>query len=188
MANLSGFSDEELFADGVPESEALEELIQRYKSMVFALARRFSRFADYGELVSDGLCAFLSAVRAYSPDRGAFGALAYTTVKNCMKSTVDRTIKHYERLSDADDADGELEKNGVFAPSPEDVFLEKEAERELLEQVSGELTPLERRCLEGVILGYGYDDIAAHLGIDRKSADNAIARARTKLRKRFPEF
>lgn len=187
MADISKLSDEELLGR-TADSEALEELIQRYKSMIFGLARRFSRYADYGELVSDGLCAFLSAVRSYSCERGEFGALAYTAVKNCMKNTVDRTIKHYERLTDEDDPDEKIDKSGVFAPSPEDIFLEKEAERELIEMFSGELTSLERRCLDGVILGYGYDDIAEHLGIDRKSVDNAVARARAKLRKRFPEF
>ena len=188
MTNLSGRSDEELLSGGNPDSDTLAELVRRYKSMVFGLARRFSRFADYEELVSDGLCAFLAAAGEYSPERGSFGALAYVSVKNCMKNTVDKSIKHYERLIDAENADEELEKSGITAPSPEDVFLEKEAERELYERFSGELTALELKCLEGVILGYGYDEIAAHLGIDRKSADNAVARARAKLRKRFPEF
>lgn len=188
MADFSGRSDEELLSGGYPDSETLTELVQRYKSMIFGLARRFSRFADYEELVSDGLCAFLTAAGEFSPQRGSFGALAYTSVKNCMKSTVDRSIKHYERIVDSEDADGELEKSGAIAPSPEEVFLDKETERELFEQFSGELTLLERRCLEGVILGYGYDEIAEHLKIDRKSADNAVARARAKLRKRFPEY
>ncbi|MGN1120161.1 MAG: RNA polymerase sigma factor, partial [Oscillospiraceae bacterium] len=170
MPDFSSLSDEELLSVGSPDSDTLAELVRRYKNMVFGLARRFSRFADFEELVSDGLCAFISAAGEYKPERGSFGALAYVSVKNSMKNTVDRTIKHYERLVNSENTDEELEKSGITVPSPEDVFLEKEAERELYEMFSDELTPLELRCLEGVILGFGYEEIASHFGIDKKSA------------------
>jgi hypothetical protein len=54
------------------------------------------------------------------------------------------------------------------------------ADRETLAHIGasiGRMTPLERRALLGVVAGYRYDELG-----DRKRIDNAIGRARIRIR------
>lgn len=185
MADLLSRSDEELFNDTTLHGEALSELIRRHKGAVFALAKRFSSLADYEELLSDGFCALADAVGSFDSSRGSFSSYAYTCILNAMKSTVQKSARRKSMISDAENYEEELERSGIAYPSPEDVFLERLAGEELYKVIAEQLTPLEMKCLDGVVLGLRYDEIARQLGIDRKSADNALARARAKLRRYF---
>lgn len=179
MADLSALTDEELACTAAGDSEKVTELISRYKGAVFAAAHHFSGAADQEELVSDGFEALLSAVREFSPERGKFAAFASVCIRNAMRNTAKRAKKHSDALADSPDT---LEQVIDPAPSPEEVFLGKEAGAELFRRAVDELTELEMHCIDGIIFGLSYDEIAQRLGVDRKSVDNAAVRARAKLR------
>lgn len=187
MAELSSRSDEELLSEQGAHGEALSEIIRRYRATVSALARRYSPMADYEELLSDGFCALISAADSFDETRGSFSAYAGTCVRNAMKNVILRSAKHSNMLSGSDSPDDEIDRSGAAYPSPEEIYLEKLAGEELHRAFSSVLTPLEMRCIDGVILGLSYDEIAQQLGIDKKSADNAISRARAKLRRHFDQ-
>ena len=53
---------------------------------------------------------------------------------------------------------------------------------EMSGQMKTLLSPMELRCIEGVILGMNYPEIAEKLSISVKSVDNAVTRARSKLK------
>lgn len=185
MADHSGISDEELLCGGTQgDSERVTELISRYTPVVFSLARKYSAGADYEELVSDGLGALLSAVSAFDASKGSFAAFASACISNRMKNTLDRASRRRARLADGE----ELESVRDSAPTPEErvIGLESAAEMNLL--IRTLLTDMERQCLEGVIMGYSYAEIAERTGLERKSVDNAVARARAKLRPVFRDF
>lgn len=185
MAELSSRSDEELISEFGAHGEALSEIIRRYRAMVSALARRYSDSADYEELLSDGFCALINAADSFDDSRGSFSSYASICVRNAMKNVVSRSAKHNNMLSGTESPDDEIDRSGVAYPSPEEIYLEKLAGEELHRAFSSVLTPLEMRCIDGVILGLSYEEIARQLGIDKKSADNAISRARAKLRRNF---
>ncbi|MGN0649987.1 MAG: sigma-70 family RNA polymerase sigma factor [Oscillospiraceae bacterium] len=184
--DYSQLSDEELLADysAAGGSERLSVIISRYKSLVLSMARRYSSSADYGELVSDGLDALVNAVNKYSADKGSFAAFVKVCVGNRMINTVDAAIRRESRLTD----DSELINLADNRPSPEELTILKEELTTLNTEMNRILTELERRCLDGVVLGYSYDEIAKKLGIENKAVDNAVARARAKLRAMFPDF
>lgn len=179
MADDCTLSDEELARAGAGDSEKVTELISRYKGAVFSAARSMSAWADYEELVSDGFEALLTAVREYSPERGRFGAFACVCIRNAMKNTVKRSKKRSGILADGAQ---ELELVADPSPSPEERFIGKEANAEFFKRAVAELSELEMRCIDGIIFGLSYDEIAQRLGVDKKSVDNAAARARAKLR------
>lgn len=190
MADLSKLSDKELIlanlsdASGVPGankysgSGCVAELISRYMKLVFSLAKKYSGCADYEELVSDGMAGLLSAVKNYDEGKGEFSSFAAVCVDNRLKNTVRRSIKRAKRLADEE----ELSLVADGKPTPEERIIEKENSEAMLRVIENELTELEFKCIQGVAMGLSYAEMAGRLGVDKKSVDNALSRARSKLR------
>lgn len=179
-------SDEQLVGGGISADGAdkIAELISRYSNLVFAMAGRFTQYADYEELVSDGLDALLGAVKTFEVSRGSFAAYASVCISNRMRNTSDKARRRVLRLADV----SELEQLESTAPSPEELAILREDTYEMGRQMRALLSPLERRCLDGVVLGLSYAEIAEKIGCDRKAVDNAVARARAKLKANNPDF
>lgn len=185
MAQYSELSDRELL-EGIPlDGGKVTELISRYMNIVFSCAGKYSGSADYEELVSDGMAGLLGAVLNYDSTKGEFAAFAAACVKNRMRNTVKKSLRRNAGLSDS--SLDEMETIADPNPTPEEVVIEKENRRLLLAVIRGELTDLELRCLEGAALGFSYEEIAQKIGSDKKSVDNALCRARNKLRRFYPE-
>ncbi len=183
MANYSEWTDRELFENTPLDSGKVAELISRYMNIVFSCAKVFSSGADYEDLVSDGMEGLLSAIQSYDADKGEFAAFASVCVKNRMRNTVKKSIRRNSELLDA--GLDELSEIPDPSPTPEELVIERETSRSMLENLRYVLTEIELHCIEGVALGLSYDEIAEQLGVDKKSVDNALCRARAKLRERF---
>lgn len=186
MADLSLLTDEQLASAGISADGGVmtAELISRYSGMVFSMAGQFACSADYEELVSDGMDALLHAIAAYDEKRGSFSGFAAVCISNRMKNTVDKAVRRAAKLV----SESELETLTSPEPTPEEMVIIKENTSEMSEQMKALLSPLELRCLNGVILGLSYAEIAEKLDADKKTVDNAVARARAKLRAVFPDF
>lgn len=182
MTDYSLTNDEQLLENG-SSAEKITELVSRYTGLVFAMARKYSAAADYEELVSDGMQALISAVSEYDPERGSFKTFVSVCIANRMKNTVSKAERHAAKLSDE-----ELELVPDTAPSPEERVISREASEELYRIVLEELTPLEKACIDGVVMGLSYAEIAEKIGAERKTVDNAVTRARAKLRRRYHDF
>ncbi len=186
MADLSSFTDEQLASAelSADSGEMVAELISRYSNMVFRMAAKYADLADYEELVSDGLDALLNAVSHYDSEKGSFSTFASVCISNRMKNTTDSAVRRTAKLASAE----ELDTLTDSSPTPEELVISKENTSEMSEHIRNLLTPLERRCLNGVILGMSYSEIAEKIGAPRKTVDNAVARARAKLRSVYPEL
>lgn len=185
MADYSQMTDEQLVGcvPSAESGEAVAELVSRYTGLVLALAGKYSGSADYEELVSDGLDALLAAAPKYSPDRGAFRSFASVCISNRMKNMVQRAARRNERFSELSDED-----IPDSAPTPEELVIIQENAAEITGRMKTLLTPMELGCIEGVILGMPYSEIAERLSISAKSVDNAVTRARAKLKLVFPKL
>lgn len=183
MSDYSALSDKELIRNDPPDSGKTAELISRYMKTVFSCAKRYSGAADYEELVSDGMEGLLSAVRGYDEDKGEFAAFAAVCIENRLRNTVKRSLRRASLLADSDP--DRLNDIADPAPTPEEIVIAKETGREMLELIGTELTPLEMQCIRGVVIGSSYDEIAGQLNIEKKAVDNALSRARAKLRKYY---
>lgn len=186
MADLSKLTDEQLAGAGFSADSGAytAELITRYSNLVFSMAGRFAASADYEELISDGMDALVHAISCYDAQRGSFSGFASVCISNRMKNTAERAARRASKLA----SESELESLTSPEPTPEELVIIKENTSEMSEQMRTLLSPLERRCLNGVILGLSYSEIAEKLGTEKKAVDNAVARARTKLRAVFPEL
>ena len=178
MADFSKLSDKELICGNRSDSACTAELISRYMKLVFALAKKYSGCADYEELVSDGMAGLLSAVQNYDDEKGEFSAFAAVCVDNRLKNTVRRSIGRAKRLADEE----ELSFVADCKPTPEERIIAEENNEDMLRTIENRLSELEYKCIQGVVMGLSYAEIARRLGVEKKSVDNALSRARSKLR------
>ncbi len=183
---LSDLSDKDLLDSSscsLPENSRIAELISRYMKTVFACAAKYLNSADYEEIVSDGMQGLLGAIRSYDPSKGEFSTYAGVCIDNRMKSAAKRSLSRAAQISDSDGSMEELERVPDPAPDPEELVIRREDDRLFFENIKHELSTMELRCIEGVIMGFSYEEIASLLGTDKKAVDNALSRARTKLRR-----
>ena len=66
--------------------------------------------------------------------------------------------------------------------TPESIYMNKEFFSELRSAVENALSGTERRVFDTVIRGASYRETAEKIGISEKSVDNAMQRARRKIR------
>jgi len=159
------------------------ELISRYIELVKIKARKIGRMnrvgaVDTDDLVSEGFLGLLSAIRTFNGEKGTFASYANICVGNKIKTAAfsfggGRTV-----------ADGEFDVSQTPDKRlTEEFVLEKESESEIASRLSKTLTELELRVFSLYLNSYSYRAIAARLAISEKSVDNALSRARGKLRK-----
>ena len=175
--SLSSCSDEELARrcrGGKSSVPAVSELIYRYfgfiKSKAASMCGSPSACDDF---VQEGLLGFLSAVRNYSPEKGSsFSAFAYSCVVNRMKTAAAKLsrLQSSEEGSDEDEGEDNL--------TPESIIIQ----RELFRELESALSPMEYEIFRLHITGLTPCEITKRMNIPQKSAENAVARARRKLR------
>lgn len=179
---VSDTADDALVADAALGSErAYSELISRYLPSVRRLASLYSRTsADRDDLVSEGILGLMNAVRTYCKGKGAsFSTYASVCINNRMLTALKKSAAIYRREEPLDDADG---RGGA---SPEKIVIDREALSEIFSEISENLSQMEKQVFSMYLGGESYEKIAKLLDIDRKSVDNALARVRKKLRRKF---
>jgi RNA polymerase sporulation-specific sigma factor len=186
MPNLP---DETLVLQWRDAPSAVRVLLNRYHAMVARIANSYAQnAADAEDYAQEGLLGLLAAVSTYSDDRAAgFRTYAAVCIRNRIRSAVRRQSLAVgsgtpEALS-FDDPDNDLaETLPDRAENPEQVFLEKEHIAELYTKLSEMLSLQEAEVLILSVSGFSYREIAERLHISQKSVDNAVQRARRKLR------
>ncbi len=178
-------TDEELVAAFRRGDKAAgEQLLTRNKNAVLSIARRFFLYGgDSEDLVQEGMCGLYSAMTSFEGASG-FSAYAYSCVKNRILDAVRRSgsnknlaLNGFIPLGEGEDALPSTEF------SPEEKLLGSEEKREFTEIMKGALSPLEYRAICLYIDGCTLPEISAELNKTYKQTDNAIARAKSKLRR-----
>lgn len=174
-------ADDELVLAARQNDDAYSELISRYLPSIRRLARIYTKSsADRDDLVSEGILGLMNAVNTFSADRGAsFSTYAGVCVNNRMMTS----LKKSARIQRREESLESLEASGES--SPEKIILDREALSEIFSEISDNLTDLERTVISRYLSGASYADIAGELGTDKKAVDNALARVRRKLRRKF---
>jgi RNA polymerase sporulation-specific sigma factor len=171
---------------GVVEAE--ETLIAKYVSLVRKCARPyFLSGGDSEDLIQEGMLGLLSAVRHYTPDKGA----AFKTYAElCIRRRIYSAIRKFASPMGVSVGIPELQytRNSVWfdfqdeVRDPEALLIDKERSDEFLRGFYSELSRLERNILKLYLKGAAYREIAKKTGKSTKSVDNAIQRVRHKLR------
>lgn len=172
--------------DASQHNKYTAQLISRYMPFIKAKASAFKNSqVEADDLVSEGFLGLLSAVRSYDSKKGTFAAFASTCIANKMKSAVAKSSVNPLPALSLDDSSIEEISDGN--PGTEDLIILKEQNSEMLKQVEQLLSEREREVFYLYLSAYSYNQIAEKLGITAKAVDNAITRAKSKLRDYFKE-
>ena len=180
-------SDEELLlAYRSGETAAAEELLSRYKGLVRRKASGMRLLGgEMEDLLQEGMIALFLAIRSYDPARKAsFATYADLLITRKLYSVIRMSLrKKHLPLNSSVSIEEALD-----APSPdqdpEDLMISEENCRDLEEFISASLSPLEKEVLELALTGMSSREIAEELGKSPKTTDNALQRARGKIRRR----
>ena len=181
-----------LAASGDRQSE--ETLVVRYNRLVRICARPyFLAGGDSEDLIQEGMVGLLAAIREYDPGRAAsFRTYAEVCIKHRLLSVVKAAArdKHTPLNNSVSFEtplfDGKGDGYAYRAPGrqwedPEEIFLSREAFRERMEALMGQLAGFEANVLRLYLNGLSYSEIAAEVNKSPKSVDNAVQRIRRKL-------
>ncbi len=196
--NLQSIADERLaHLAAAGNSDALEEIIRRYKNLVRARARSyFLAGADTDDIIQEGMIGLFKAVRDFNPEmQTVFSAFAelcitrqiMTAVKTATRNkhmplntyvSLNRPLYDDEAerfLSDFIAEDSSLD--------PEAIMLAKEKNAALQNLIKTTLSPFEQNILALYFEGRPYQEIASALSTHTKAVDNALQRIKRKLAK-----
>ncbi len=196
---LCAMEDEALCALAASgDRQAEESLVVRYNRLVRMCARPyFLAGGDSEDLIQEGMLGLLSAIREYDPGKSAsFRTYAEVCVKNRLFSAVKAAArnKHTPLNDSVSISETPLYGGSGFSfanggpgrrtKDPEEILLNREAFRERMEALVGQLSGFEAGILRLYLNGLSYSEIAAEVNKSPKSVDNAVQRIRRKLAQR----
>ncbi len=161
---------------------AFSELTEKYRPLIETMTEKYSRSiegfeADRDDLRQESSVVFYKAVMTYDLDQSAvsFGLYAKICIRNRLISLL-RSSKSKRKIirGDAEEKIGKARE----------VFFDREELEQLTRDV---LSRKEREIFLMYADGKSYAEISSTLGIVEKSVDNALFRAKKKLRIHYSE-
>lgn len=194
------FTDEELIIllrEG--ENEITEYILDKYKKLVRKLAgSMYILGGDSEDLNQEGMIGLFKAIRDYDAGRDAsFFTFAELCISRQIYTAVTASgrkkhmpLNSYISLSGSpsDDTNSENSLEKVISPTndnPEAIMIDRENVEAIESFIDNELSSFEKQAVDLYLTGMNYTQIAKVLGKDEKSTDNALSRAKSKLRKAF---
>ncbi|MCR5674142.1 MAG: sigma-70 family RNA polymerase sigma factor [Lachnospiraceae bacterium] len=177
------------------EESVTDVIMNKYKDTVRCkAASMYLLGADREDLIQEGMIGLFKAIRDYDLGRDAsFATFAELCISRQMYSALEASgrkkhmpLNTYISLYDREDGETGEAIRDLTAPDgddPEARFFDRENERELAEMIERELSPFEKQVLDLTIIGMTSAEAARILNRSEKSADNALQRARAKLRR-----
>ena len=184
------YSDEELICLlRAGDNDVEDFLLSKYKPLVAINASSlYIEGGDRDDLIQEGMIGLFKAIREYSSDRGAsFKTFAETCITRNMLTAITAAARKKHAVLNDSLSLNDIESSGDAVLSsdlndPENILMQKEAEKSLLDRISSRLSPMESKILSLYLKGKSYKEIAGELGKTDKSVDNALQRIRRKVR------
>jgi RNA polymerase sporulation-specific sigma factor len=176
---------------------ALEFIITKYKNLVKSKAKSYFLVgADKEDIIQEGLIGLYKAIRDFDSNKtSSFKCFAdicitrqiITAIKTAtrqkhipLNSYISLNKPIYDEESDRTLLDI-IASN--FVTDPQELIVSKEKLEHIERKIDELLSPLEQKVLTQYLSGKSYQYIAASLGRDSKSIDNALQRLKRKLEK-----
>ena len=194
-------TDEELI-DQLREGDrqVMDYICDKYKNLVRSKAKSmYILGGDSEDLIQEGMIGLFKAVRDYDCGRDAS---FYTFADLCISRQMYTAVQASQRLKHTPlntyvslDSHGRTEEDrdpetqtlaelltDKTGRNPEELFLDKERVAYLEKRIATELSELERQVLDLYITGMSYTQIAKVLRRSEKATENALTRAKQKIR------
>ena len=179
-------NSETVYAARYGDKAAMNELISSLAPTVESIASGYVGRCPMtrGDLIQEGMIGLLGSVYGYDAEENVrFETYATVCISNRIKSAVRNQLRSkHMPLNGYVDIDGvDISDN---QSDPQTIIDMQEQFEELSESIEKKLTHLEKDVLRLHIGGHNYSSIAEVLSISVKSVDNALQRARKKLREK----
>ena len=179
-------NSETVYAARYGDKAAMNELISSLAPTVESIASGYVGCCPMtrSDLIQEGMIGLLGSVYGYDPDEGVrFETFATVCISNRIKSAVRNQLrsKHMPLNGYVDIDDVEISDD---MSDPQTMIIMQERFEDLSESIEKKLTHLEKDVLRLHIGGHNYSSIAEMLSISVKSVDNALQRARKKLKEK----
>ena len=180
-------SEKELNSVKNGDKTAFEELLGRYEPLILSeVAKVTARSPELGdeaeEMRQEGRLALYDAATAYKEsEKVTFGLYAKICVHNRLISYVRKALSRKRREEKA--SVSEIAERGVSAA--EELAVAYEESDRLRRFVSDNLTALEQKTLMLYMEKKSYAQIAELLQKNEKAVDNALSRAKSKIKKNY---
>jgi RNA polymerase sporulation-specific sigma factor len=180
--------------------EAAEHLLRKYRGLVEGKARTFFLAgAERDDVVQEGMIGLFKAIRDFRHGRlAAFRSFAETCVtRQIITATKMASRKKHQALNLSLSWEGAGEDGWADPPllgepschrfecSPEEIVLGRAAAREIGGRMDLVLSSLERMALRAYLSGQSYHEIADRMNMTSKQIDNALQRAKRKMKRRI---
>ncbi|MBR3588547.1 MAG: sigma-70 family RNA polymerase sigma factor, partial [Clostridia bacterium] len=134
--------------------------------------------------IQEGMIGLLLAVRTFNKEKScSFSTYASVCIANRLRSVCKKALGNKnEPLNNSLLLDDTVVPPAV---STEDDYIENEEYTFFTEKYVSVLSTVEKSVVEYYIAGFSYSEIADKLAMTEKSVDNALFRAKTKLKKAF---
>ena len=167
------------------DQEAYSILVGRYLFVVRTRAAAYNTGEiDFEDLVQEGLIGLMNAVKSFDKDFGTkFSTFATLCIDRNILSAVRKALSKKQIPKSAlvfieEQADFE----DFSKSNPEDIFFLQESVSLIRQRMSEKLSKREKSIMELYLAGKSYVEIADALCCSQKAVDNALTRARKKLR------
>ncbi len=165
------------------DQTAFESLAEMYKPLIKSMASGcfdgLSKYYEWDDVLQFALIAFSKAALSYNMEQDgvSFGLYAKICIGNAMVSKLRIARRRNFEI---------LPIDGVFdMADPDDIsseIIDRENVEQLHELIRSTLSEFENDVFRLYASGYSSSEIADRLGKTEKSVDNAIFRARNKLK------
>ncbi len=174
--------------------EAKEILFKKYMPLVKKKAMKYKGFLssiglDENDLTQEGLLAVDHAIECFDEEKNI---TFYTFVNKCIDNRILNIImknktNKFKFLNEAIPFENEetWDLNNVITnnkENPEEMVMNNEQEKVLVEKIKGVLTEFESQVFELKSSGLNYQEIAIILDKSPKSIDNTLQRIKGKLK------
>lgn len=164
------------------DQAAFAELCESYKPLISSMTDRYASAVSNGyalekdDLRQEATVAFYRAVMTFdiSQNEVSFGLYAKICIKNKMVSLLRRSRKKQVPKAQRESVDKAVRLSALFPHRDELVELSKSL-----------LSAKERKAFLLYADGKSYKEIMAEMSLTEKSVDNALFRARSKLKKHY---
>jgi RNA polymerase sporulation-specific sigma factor len=177
------------------DDRAVDELLDRYRSLARAKARNYFLLgADRDDVVQEGMIGLYKAIRDFDLELGVpFRAFAEVCVTRQLITAVKSAGRHkHGPLSRSVSLDSPVGQQGddlcladllpaAESTDPAQAVVSADEVRALQEHFDEVLSDLEQQVLRHHVQGKTYDEIAGMLQRHVKSIDNALQRIKRKL-------
>ena len=177
---FSSFSDEELVSfirDG--HEKAFDELAGRYiKTVSFLSGKYFSAELTHDDWFQEGMIGFILAVRTFDRSKDvSFATYASVCISNKLRTVWKKANRIVDTVLDLSDTfDSPIQ-------STEENYIESENYMFFTEKLLSTLSETEKKVISYYLAGFSYSETAKETGLTEKSVDNALFRAKAKLKK-----